>query len=135
MKSPFPGMDPFIESRRIWPDFHLDLAAEIRAYLNARIQPGYYATVVTYVTYDVIEVTHAEPCAVSPDVSVWRTEPRSATPVGADGSGRLRERNPTSSVNCATGSRADPQPGQAPSARAVRAPDAETRILHGTHLK
>jgi len=37
-------MDPFIESRRIWPDFHLDLAAEIRAHLNARIQPGYYAT-------------------------------------------------------------------------------------------
>jgi hypothetical protein len=67
-------MDPFIESRRIWADFHLDLAAEIRAHLNARIQPGYYATAVTYVTYDVIEVTHAEPRAVSPDVSVWRTE-------------------------------------------------------------
>ncbi|HSF33268.1 MAG TPA: DUF4058 family protein [Candidatus Tectomicrobia bacterium] len=80
MASPFPGMDPFIESRRIWPDFHLDLAAEIRAYLNARIQPGYYATAVTYVTYDVIEVAQSKPYAVSPDVSVWRTEPRSATP-------------------------------------------------------
>ena len=31
MPSPFPGMDPFIESRRIWSDFHLDLAAEIAA--------------------------------------------------------------------------------------------------------
>ena len=61
MPSPFPGMDPFIETRRIWSDFHLDLAAEIRAHLNARIQPGYYATAVTYVTYDVIEVAQAEP--------------------------------------------------------------------------
>ena len=53
MPSPFPSMDPFIESRRIWSDFHLDLAAEIRAHLNAQIQPVYYATAVTYVTYDV----------------------------------------------------------------------------------
>src|SRR5438093_8030144 len=80
MPSPFPGMDPFIESRRIWSDFHLDLAAEIRAHLNAQIQPGYYATAVTYVTYDVIEVAQSEPRAVSPDVSVWRTEPRVPTP-------------------------------------------------------
>jgi Protein of unknown function (DUF4058) len=72
MPSPFPSMDPFIESRRIWSDFHLDLAAEIRAHLNTRIQPGYYATAVTY---DVIEVAQAELRAVSPDVSVWRTEP------------------------------------------------------------
>src|SRR4029450_11615803 len=72
MLSPFPGMDPFIESRRIWADFHLDLAAEIRAHLNTRIQPGYYATAVTY---DVIEVAQAELRAVSPAVSVWRPEP------------------------------------------------------------
>jgi hypothetical protein len=73
-------MDPFIESRRIWSDFHLDLAAEIRAHLNAQIQPGYYATAVTYVTYDVIEVAQSEPRAVSPDVSVWRTDLRVPTP-------------------------------------------------------
>jgi hypothetical protein len=72
-------MDPFIESRRIWSDFHLDLAAEIRAHLNARIQPGYYATAVTYVTYDVIEVAQSKPRAMSPDVSVWRTDLRVPT--------------------------------------------------------
>ena len=65
MPSPFPGMDPFIESRRIWSDFHLDLAAEIRAQLNARIQPGCFVTAVTYVTYDVIEVARSKPCRVS----------------------------------------------------------------------
>src|SRR6267143_1961423 len=80
MPSPFPGMDPFIESRRIWSDFHLDLAVEIRAHLNARIQPGYYATAVTYVTYDVIEVAQSKPRAVSPDGSVWRTDLRVPTP-------------------------------------------------------
>ena len=73
-------MDPFIESRRLWSDFHLDLAAEIRAYLNAHIQPGYYATAVTYVTYDVIEVAQSQPRAVSPDVSVWRTNAGAPTP-------------------------------------------------------
>ena len=80
MPSPFPGMDPFIESRRIWSDFHLDLAAEIRAHLNARIQPGYYATTVTYATYDVIEVAQSKPRAVSPDVGVWRTNLHGPTP-------------------------------------------------------
>jgi len=54
--SPFPGMDPYIETRRIWSDFQIGLAAEIRANLNARIQPDYYATIITCVTYDVIEM-------------------------------------------------------------------------------
>jgi len=38
MPSPFPGMDPFIESQREWPDFHSDLAGEIRARLNQDLQ-------------------------------------------------------------------------------------------------
>jgi hypothetical protein len=70
MPSPFPGMDPYIESRRTWSDFHHGLADEIRAQLNVQIQPGYYATAVTYVTYDVIEVVQTKPRAVSPDVGV-----------------------------------------------------------------
>lgn len=77
--SPFPGMDPDIETRRIWPDFHHGLADEIRATLNAQIQPRYYATTVTYVTYDVIEIVQPEPRVVSPDVSVWHTAPGSPT--------------------------------------------------------
>lgn len=73
MQSPFPGMDPYIESKRIWSDFHHGLADEIRARLNAQIQPDYYATAVTYVAYDVIEVAPTKPQAISPDVSVWQT--------------------------------------------------------------
>jgi len=74
MASPFPGMDPYIEAKEIWSDFHHDLAAEIRALLNTKIQPSYYATAVTYATYDVIEVAPAKPRTMSPDVSVWRTK-------------------------------------------------------------
>jgi hypothetical protein len=72
MPSPFPGMDPFIETKRNWSDFHHDLAGEIRALLNTQIQPAYYATAVTYVTYEVIEVAQSTPQAAYPDISVWR---------------------------------------------------------------
>lgn len=30
MTSPFPGMDPFIESRGLWGDFHGSLISEIK---------------------------------------------------------------------------------------------------------
>lgn len=76
MASPFPGMDPYIEARRLWSDFQHDLASEIRAQLNALIQPAYYATAVTYVAYDVIEIAQPELRTIAPDVGVWRTELR-----------------------------------------------------------
>ena len=37
MPSPFPGMDPFIETLELWPDNHGDVASEIRARLNRQI--------------------------------------------------------------------------------------------------
>ena len=42
MPSPFPGVDPYIESPALWSDFHNNLASEIQAQLNRRIQPRYY---------------------------------------------------------------------------------------------
>lgn len=66
-------MDPYIESQRNWSDFHHGLADEIRARLNTQILPAYYATAVTYVAYDVIEITRSEPRSIYPDVGVWRT--------------------------------------------------------------
>src|SRR5438309_2000870 len=41
MPSPFPGMDPYLETPRRWPDFHNHLAAEISAALNGVLGPGY----------------------------------------------------------------------------------------------
>ncbi len=42
MASPFPGMDPYIESRGfLWEDFHHDLISEIKGFLAAHV-PGHY---------------------------------------------------------------------------------------------
>ncbi len=43
MKSPFPGMDPYLEASDIFPDFHNALASELRARLNASLPQPYYA--------------------------------------------------------------------------------------------
>ncbi len=45
MPSPFPGMDPYLESPTIWPDLHHELISEIRAALALRVRPRYVARV------------------------------------------------------------------------------------------
>lgn len=45
MPSPFPGMDPYLESPVIWPDVHHGLISEIQAALNPRLRPRYVARV------------------------------------------------------------------------------------------
>jgi hypothetical protein len=43
MKSPFPGMDPYIEARGLWEDFHDDLIAELKRVLASALPERYYA--------------------------------------------------------------------------------------------
>lgn len=43
MRSPFPGMDPYLESPAIWPDLHDRLATEISIQLNRVLPQPYYA--------------------------------------------------------------------------------------------
>jgi hypothetical protein len=45
MPSPFPGMDPYLESPAIWPDVHHGLIGEIQAALNPGLRPRYVARV------------------------------------------------------------------------------------------
>lgn len=45
MPSPFPGMDPYLESPVIWPDVHHGLISEIQAALNPVLRPRYVAGV------------------------------------------------------------------------------------------
>lgn len=71
MPSPFPGMDPYLESPDLWPDFHNNLAPEIQGHLNAQITPKYVAGLVPRLSYDVIEIGRTR--TVLPDVGVWRT--------------------------------------------------------------
>lgn len=48
MPSPFPGMDPYIESQREWSDFHASLAEVVRTTLNMVLNANYYAVTTTY---------------------------------------------------------------------------------------
>src|SRR3954452_19217696 len=67
MPSPFPGMDPYIEVRNRWPDFHHDMISHCRAALNARLPEDYVATINERV--QTIELAE-QPRVALPDVSV-----------------------------------------------------------------
>ena len=45
MPSPFPGMDPYLENRSIWPDFHQRFGTELSSVLNQVLPAPYYARV------------------------------------------------------------------------------------------
>src|SRR5215471_20036350 len=42
MKSPFPGMDPYLEHPSLWPDVHNRLIAAVADDLSERVAPRYY---------------------------------------------------------------------------------------------
>lgn len=72
MPAPFPGMDPWLESADIWPDFHDSFAAEIRAFLNRVLPPPYYARLEMRPEIGVVDDSDGAVYrrAVVPDVSV-----------------------------------------------------------------
>ena len=45
MKSPFPGMDPYLEASTLWPDVHHGFISEMQAVLNGRLRPHYHVRV------------------------------------------------------------------------------------------
>lgn len=45
MPSPFPGMDPYLEDSRFWPDVHHGLISEMQARLNSALRPRYHVRV------------------------------------------------------------------------------------------
>jgi hypothetical protein len=72
MKSPFPGMDPFIEAFDLWGDFHNSLINEIRNDLAAQVPDGYVvrAGERTFITTQTVEEFGEEERAIQPDVSI-----------------------------------------------------------------
>jgi hypothetical protein len=72
MKSPFPGMDPFIEARGLWSDFHDSLIVELRRALNATLPPRYEALVEERTYIDVVEASNGSRTGlvVKPDVRI-----------------------------------------------------------------
>ena len=61
MLSPFPGMDPYLESPDLWPDVHHRLISEIQAALNAALCPRYVGRIVVraYLDQENVEVKEA----------------------------------------------------------------------------
>ena len=46
MASPFPGMDPYVEGRDLWPDAHHRLISEVDTQLQPQLNPrGYYISI------------------------------------------------------------------------------------------
>lgn len=68
MPSPFPGMDPYIEARDRWPDFHHSFIHECRAAINAQLPDNYVATINERV--QTIALEDGGKRASLPDVSV-----------------------------------------------------------------
>ena len=82
MPSPFPGMDPYLESPRLWPDVHHSLISGIRQQLNPQLRPKYVARIEERVY--ISDETDVGRKAIVPDVHVVAsTGGSAAAPRGA----------------------------------------------------
>lgn len=73
MPSPFPGMDPYLETPDLWPDVHHGLINQIQAALNPALRPNYVARVELRVYISDEDDPGRE--AIIPDLRV-ETQPR-----------------------------------------------------------
>jgi hypothetical protein len=83
MPSPFPGMDPYLESPDIWPDFHNRLATQMSSLLNLSMPPPYYARLEMRPEVGVVE-EEGYTRRIVPDVAVVR-HPWGSSNAGATG--------------------------------------------------
>ena len=85
MPSPFPGMDPWLEDRDIFPGLHSALTMYIFEALNAALPPGYFAAVASIVWVDDQQRTE-------PDISLLtrRGPPSSGGTATLDAPSRLQ---------------------------------------------
>lgn len=78
VRSPFPGMDPFIEARGLWADFHDQFVVAIQQALNASLPARYAAQLGERTFMDSIDVLGERDRSVliKPDVRVDYDGPR-----------------------------------------------------------
>src|SRR5712691_3482111 len=72
MPSPFPGMNPYLEDRLIWPDVHPSVIPAIRDALAPQVAPAYYVAIEQRVT--TVEVARGERVR-EPDTAIIPTRP------------------------------------------------------------
>ena len=76
MPSPFPGMDPYLERRNVWPDVHSALIVATRDTLAPQVAPAYYVAIEQRMY---IVALDSEEFIGRPDVAVMAT-PTEARP-------------------------------------------------------
>lgn len=82
MPSPFPGMDPYLESPVEWPDLHVRLMVEISRQLTAQVAPHFYVRVEQRVS--LLGPSDPERRVIIPDVYLAQTNhPSNGTAVAA----------------------------------------------------
>lgn len=70
--SPFPGMDPYLESPDIWSDLHSSVIPLLRNQLNSQIAPTYLAELNTQIVIERMEDDKRRIGGAIPDVAVTR---------------------------------------------------------------
>src|SRR5438034_459282 len=70
MPSPFPGMDPYLEDRKVWPEFHAIAIVKMRKAIDDALPPGYSAHIGRHVY--VVEPGDDRLLIGLPDTSVSR---------------------------------------------------------------
>jgi Protein of unknown function (DUF4058) len=78
MPSPFPGMDPFLESQGFWQDFHFRVIACCSDLLSSSL-PGNYAALIEE-RISLVDLTGEARLGFRPDVSIVREERGTAAP-------------------------------------------------------
>ena len=58
MPSPFPGMDPYLEERSLWPDVHLRMISYISETLQPQVRPKYIARIGERIVLDVLNKSY-----------------------------------------------------------------------------
>lgn len=88
MKSPLPGMNPWLEGY-LWPDVHNDLASAIRSLLAPQIAPKYVARLAIATILD--SDPESEIGITYPDVEVLQRQNRVEEPIMTYGNVKLTE--------------------------------------------
>ncbi len=88
MKTPFPGMDPYLEQRGVWNQVHTSLIVMIQQFLAPLVQPNYKVIIeqLTYMTLSAPNNDPKPPMAGRPAnlvVSPKRYQPASAVTAAA----------------------------------------------------
>src|SRR5262249_46151711 len=83
MKSPFPGMDPYIEACGLWEDFHTHMIEKLYDALSPVLPPGYVARAGNRSYVLLGESQEKKEHTFVPDVSVASERGRRSQPGGS----------------------------------------------------